>query len=183
MSRTDVTLAALMLLAQSGDRQAYRAVLETARVRLVGYFRRRLSADPGSAEDLVQDTLMAVHEKRATFDPSLSFGAWLHGIARYKLIDHYRRHKRRETIPLGEDDFAADTDDAAATLARIDVEAMLARLPAKQAAAIRLIHLEGHTAREAADRLGANESAVKVSAHRGLKAAAANAGASEGERS
>ncbi|MCF8880197.1 sigma-70 family RNA polymerase sigma factor [Hyphobacterium sp. SN044] len=183
MSRTEVTLGTLMVLAQSGDRQAYRAVLETARVRLIGYFTRRLSADPGSAEDLVQDTLMAVHEKRATYDPTLPFGAWLHGIARYKLIDHYRRHKRRETIPLGEDDFAADTDDAAATLARIDVDAMLARLPQKQAAAIRLIHLQGHTAREAAERLGAGESAVKVSAHRGLKAAAAHAASNEEERS
>lgn len=182
MSRTDVTLAALMLLAQSGDRQAYRAVLETARVRLIGYFTRRLSADPGSAEDLVQDTLMAVHEKRATYDPSRPFGAWLHGIARYKLIDHYRRRKHRETVPLGDDDFAAETDDAAAALARIDLETMLARLPAKQAAAIRLIHLEGRSAREAAERLGANESAVKVSAHRGLKTAAANAASSDGER-
>lgn len=183
MSRTEVTLGTLMLLAQSGDRQAYRAVLETARGRLIVYFRRRLTSDPGSAEDLVQDTLMAVHEKRATYDPSLPFGAWLHGIARYKLIDHYRRHKRRETVPIDDADFVSDSDDAGAALARLDVEAMLARLPAKQAAAIRLIHLEGHTAREAADRLGAGESAVKVSAHRGLKAAAAQAGANDEERS
>ena len=183
MSRTEVTLGTLMVLAQSGDRQAYRAVLETARGRLIVYFRRRLAADPGSAEDLVQDTLMAVHEKRATYDPSLPFGAWLHGIARYKLIDHYRRHKRRETVPIDDGAFVSEAGEAEAALARIDVEAMLARLPEKQAAAIRLIHLQGHTAREAAERLGAGESAVKVSAHRGLKAAAAQAGANDEERS
>lgn len=172
MSGTDVTLGALMLLAQSGDRHAYRTLLETARVRLTVYFKRRLSRDPGSAEDLVQDTLMAVHVKRATYDPGQPFGAWLHGIARYKLIDHYRRRKIRETLPLMDDDHADETDEGAAILARIDVETLLARLPAKQADAIRLMHLQGHTAREAAERLGSSESAVKVSAHRGLRAAA-----------
>lgn len=170
-----------MLLAQTGDRLAYRTLLETARGRLTVYFTRRLSADPGSAEDLVQDTLMAVHEKRATYDPSLPFGAWLHGIARYKLIDHYRRRKIRETLPLGEEDFASDTDEAAAVLARLDIETLLSALPRKQADAIRLMHLEGLTARETAGRLGASESAVKVSAHRGMKSAAGKLGPRKGD--
>lgn len=173
MSDPEVKLRTLMALSQAGDRQAYRLLLEAARDRLAVYFTRRLSADPGSAEDLVQDTLMAVHEKRATYDPARPFGAWLHGIAHYKLVDHYRRRKIRETVPLEDHDMAGE-DAGAATLARLDLDVLLARLPAKQAEAIRLTRLSGMTAREAAKRMDTTETSVKVSVHRGLRAAAAS---------
>lgn len=172
MSDPEIKLRTLMVLSQSGDRLAYRALLDAARGRLTVYFARRLSADPGSAEDLVQDTLMAIHEKRATYDVTQSFGAWMHGIARYKLIDHYRRRKVRETVPIGERDFADANDTTEAALARLDLNELLSRLPAKQAEAIRLTQLSGLTAREAADAMQASESSVKVSVHRGLKAVA-----------
>ena len=43
------------------------------------------------AEDLVQETLIAIHSRRATYDPGQPFTAWVYGIARYKLIDEFRR--------------------------------------------------------------------------------------------
>ncbi|MEE2565519.1 sigma-70 family RNA polymerase sigma factor [Hyphobacterium marinum] len=175
MPDQETRFAVLMALGQQGDASAYRELLVALQGRLSAYFSRRLAADAASVDDLVQETLMAVHVKRATYDPGLAFSGWLYGIARYKLIDHYRRLKVRRTEPLDEARFAADlADDAEAAGARMDLEELLGRLPEKQARAIRLTRIDGLSTREAAAALGTSESSIKVSVHRGLKTASAS---------
>ena len=157
----------LMVAGIAGDDRAYHALLTLAAVRLRRYFARRLAGREADVEDLVQETLIAIHNKRSSYSPALPFTAWLHGIARYRLIDHFRREGRRLTVPLDDFDVAADeTSDA--VLAAIDVDALLEQLPAKQSAAIRLTRLEGLSTREAAERSGQSEPSVKVNVHRGL---------------
>ena len=97
-----------MLAALAGDEPAYRMLLGGLTRHLRGYYARRLSL--ATAEDVVQETLIAIHAQRATYDPALPFTAWVFGIARYKLFDEYRRLKRRETVPLEQAGvlFAAD---------------------------------------------------------------------------
>ena len=157
----------LMVAGIAGDARAYQALLTLAAERLRRYFARRLVGREADVEDLVQETLMAVHNKRSSYSPSLPFTAWLHGIARYRLIDHFRREGRRATVPLDDFDLAAD-DASDSVLAAIDIDALLAQLPAKQAAAIRLTRLQGLSTREAAEASGQSEPAVKVNVHRGL---------------
>lgn len=184
MSEQETRFAALMALSQQGDAKAYNALLTALNGRLTAYFSRRLAGDAGSVDDLVQETLMAIHVKRATYDPARPFLAWLYGIARYKLIDHYRRFKLRRTEPLDEARFAADLSDGAeAASARMDLEDLLGRLPEKQARAIRLTRLQGLTAVEAAAVMDTSESSVKVSVHRGLKTASSAVGNSAGDPS
>ena len=85
-------LKALMLLAQAGDGPAWREVLTELSARLTPYFVRRLGAGHASeAEDLVQETLLAIHKRRMTYDATQPFTAWTYAIARYKLIDVWRR--------------------------------------------------------------------------------------------
>lgn len=157
----------LMVAGLAGDDRAYHALLTLTAERLRRYFARRLAGRESDVEDLVQETLIAIHNKRSSYSPSLPFTAWLYGIARYRLIDHFRREGRRATVPLDDFDFA-DEDSSDAVLAAIDVAALLGRLPAKQSAAIRLTRLEGLSTREAAERSGQSEPAVKVNVHRGL---------------
>jgi RNA polymerase sigma-70 factor (ECF subfamily) len=179
----DAKLRALMVLAQSGDRAAYRDLLEIARVQLCSYFKHRLREDPASADDLIQDTLIAIHTKRASYDARHPFMPWLYAIARYKLIDHYRRFKLRRTEPedaAGE--IADETDDARAAMARLDLETLLSRLPAGQAEAIRRTKLNGQSISETASEMNISESLVKVNVHRGLKAAAALVGMKQADR-
>ena len=76
---------------------------------------------------------------------------------------------------------ATANDESLPLEERFDARLKLAALPRKQADAIRLMHLEGLTARETAGRLGASESAVKVSAHRGMKSAAGKLGPRKGD--
>ena len=88
-------LRPLWLRAQEGDEAAYRAALQRMAVRLRAYLRRRLQAWPDEVEDLVQETLLALHLQRGTWDASLPVSAWMIAIARHKLIDLWRRHGRR----------------------------------------------------------------------------------------
>jgi RNA polymerase sigma-70 factor (ECF subfamily) len=161
-----------MLDALGGDRAAYGALLTDLGGLLRRYFERRL-ADAAEAEDLVQETLLAVHTRRATYDPSRPFTAWAYAIARYKLIDHLRRRRARPTTPLDDNihELFAPDDHAAASAAS-DLDRLLGALPESQSRAIRDVKLEGLTSAQAAARAGVNEGAVKVRVHRGLKALA-----------
>jgi RNA polymerase sigma-70 factor (ECF subfamily) len=69
-------LKPLWLRAQSGDEAAYRQCLGMLAARLRGYLKRRLSGFPDEVEDLVQETLLALHLQRGTYDPSAP-GRWL----------------------------------------------------------------------------------------------------------
>lgn len=171
----EARLKPLMLAALAGDQPAYRALLSELGAHLNRYFARRL-ANRAAADDLVQDTLMAIHTRRLTYDPTQPFTAWLHAIARYKLIDHFRRNKLRATLPL-DDDAAIFADDASeAATARMDLDTVLATIPARPAELIRQTKLEGASVADAAARAGMSETAAKVAIHRGLKSLAARFG-------
>ena len=138
---------------------------------LTGFYRRRV-AGSDDIEDLVQETLIAIHTRRATYDRDRVFTAWLFAIARYKMIDHFRR--RRREVPLeGLEEILVAEGFEAASSARLDVDGLLATLPAKQARLIRATQVDGHSVAEAAVTSGYGESDVKVSVHRGLKALSA----------
>lgn len=164
----EAKLNALMVASMGGHAGAYQTLLRLSAERLRSYFRRRLSGRHADVEDLVQETLMAIHNKRASYDPTLPFTAWLHGIARYRLIDFLRRDK--QLASLSTDDGFEPVDDGGfdALLAQVDIADLLAELPSKQATAIRLTRIEGYSIRETAELSGQSEPAVKVNVHRGL---------------
>ena len=158
---------AWMVAALAGDADAYRRLLAALTGHLRAYFVRRVGAD--TAEDLVQETLIAVHSRRATYDPGQPLTAWVYGIARYKLIDEFRRVRRRASVSLEDvaELFAADETEA--LTARRDVEKLLLRLPEAKRSLVRDIKLEGKSVAETAARSGMSETAVKVSVHRAIK--------------
>jgi RNA polymerase sigma-70 factor (ECF subfamily) len=167
---TEARLRALMLASLDGDARAYRALLTELSRHLRIYFAQRLHASNAAhAEDLVQETLLAIHTKRMTYDRDRPFTAWLHAIARHKFIDHLRRHALHPTVPLEEDApiFARDDSDEAAT--RRDLDAVLDTVPARTGDLIRQVRVEGASVAEAAARHGMSETAARVSIHRGLK--------------
>lgn len=139
--------------------------------RLRSYFARRLGAGRDGIEDLVQETLLAVHAKRATHDPSLPVSNWVHAIAGYKLADYWRRHGRSARLhdPLDDLDERSHPVTQAQEPARRDVDVLLATLPAPQRTAIAMLKLEGLSVAEASARSGVSPSALKVQVHRGLR--------------
>lgn len=161
--------------ALAGDAVCYRAFLAALAPHLRAYFRRRLTHWPDDVEDLVQEALLAVHASRHTWQPQQPLTAWVHTIARYKLVDLLRAKSRREALHEPFDDemqlFAHADHDAA--LARRDLARALAALPDRQRRLLELVKLQGATSAEAARAMGMTEGAVKVGVHRGVKALAA----------
>lgn len=162
-------LRALMLQGLAGDAAAHRTFLTEAAALLRAYFRNRLRGAPEDAEDLVQETLVALHTRRDTYDAAYPLTAWMYAIARYRLIDHLRRQKHRTHASLDGID-VSDSDPAyEASDARRDVRVLLDKLPEKQRTAIRMVKLEEKSVRETAEATGLSESDIKISIHRGLK--------------
>jgi RNA polymerase sigma-70 factor, ECF subfamily len=164
----ETRLKALMVAALEGDAAAYRGLLTELTHYLRAYYTRRLNT-AADAEDLVQETLMAIHTRRMTYDADQPFTAWLHAIARYKLIDHYRRGKLRHVLPLDEAQSIFAEEETETASATFDVEQLLETLPESRRALIRHVKLEGLSTAETAARTGLSEAAVKVGVHRGLK--------------
>ena len=162
-------LKVLMLAGLAGDADAHRQLLAAAASRLRSYFGRRIGSDAADVEDLVQETLVAIHERRESFNPALPFTAWLHAIAKYKLVDHYRRTGARHYVSIDDIDELGGDEGFDAALAAVDIERMLAGLPEKHRRAIRLTRIEGYSVEEASEMTGQSPSAIKIGVHRGLK--------------
>lgn len=167
-SEPERRLRELMLRGLAGDAQAQRQLLCELAVLLQRFHRRRLGT-VADVDDLVQETLIAMHTRRDTYDPSQPFTAWVYSITRYKLIDQLRRRRLRVTTSLDDcaELFAEDVVEQA-TVAR-DVDQLLTELPPRQREAIQLTRLEGWSMEEAAAKTGQTIAAIKVNVHRGLK--------------
>lgn len=159
----------------SGDDTAYQQFLTELSGFLRSFLRRRLTRFPDEVEDLVQETLLALHNQRHTYDPSQPVTAWVYAIARYKMVDMLRRHAKRGALHDTLDDVAED-EAALFTApeheggdARRDLAGLLAQLPDGQRLSIQYLKLDGYSVTETAQRTGLSESAVKVAVHRGLK--------------
>ena len=175
MDGAEDRLRRLFADALAGDAAAYRAFLKDLGAHLRGFLRKRLERLPDDIEDLVQETLLAIHNQRHTYDAGLPLTAWVHAIARYKLVDLLRRRAAHEAMnqPLDDEQEWLATEETESAGTRRDLAALLARLPDRHRLPIVHMKLEGLSVAETAKRTGMSESAVKVGVHRGLRALAA----------
>lgn len=155
-----------MVRSLEGDACAYRQLLAELSRYLRGYFARRLAA--ADVEDLVQETLLVVHLKRDSYDRSLPFTPWAYAIARYKLVDHFRRMPAPH-LPLEDvvDLFALESPEEG--VVQSDLAQLLKRLPARQRTLIEEVKLQGSSVEEAARKRGVTAVSARVMLHRSLK--------------
>ena len=160
-----------MRLAQKGDQSAYASLL----VMLTGITRRFARARVGNAmwiDDVVQETLLAIHGARQTYDSARPFAPWFYAIASNRLIDVIRREKRVSTREVAGDalpEMAAVADTADETVDVEAIRAAVASLPARQRMVIEQLKFKDQSVRDVAGQLKMSESAVKVTAHRGYR--------------
>jgi RNA polymerase sigma-70 factor (ECF subfamily) len=175
VSAVEGRLRDLLVRGLDGDAPAYHAFLKDLSAHLRAFLRGRLTRLPDEVEDLVQETLLAVHNQRHTYDAGQPLTAWIHAIARYKLVDLLRRRALREALndPLDDEAALFAAPETAAADARRDLARLLERLPDRHRLPIVHVKLEGLSVIEAARITGMSEAAVKVGVHRGLKALAA----------
>lgn len=167
----EALLAGLLRSAIAGDERDYARFLERTAALVRGFARRRTADGGVDPEDIVQETLLAIHLKRHTWIADAPVLPWVYAIARFKIIDAYRRRGRRVEV---------DIDDVVETLAQPeqdrlsdrDVGRALDALAPGQRGVVAAITVEGHSIGETARRLGMTEIAVRVALHRGLAAIA-----------
>lgn len=173
----------LMLASRAGDEAAYRALLAD----LSRYLRswavsglRRAGRSPAEAEDIVQETLIAIHTKRHTWDADQPVGPWLHGVARHKLVDALRKRTGHDHLAIDEFSEVIPAPSAEGQLAGSDILRMVSSLPARQASIVQAIFVEGQRTADVAGALSMSEGAVRVALHRALRTLAAAFGKDDG---
>jgi RNA polymerase sigma-70 factor (ECF subfamily) len=166
-----------MRAAIAGDDGCYRLLLEALSTQLRATTRMRLArggCGDRDVEDVVQETLLAIHLKRHTWRTTDPIGPWVSAIARNKLVDVLRRRGRHAELPMDDDlasTLAMETEEAGTS---VDVDRLLSGLPSRQRDIVQLVSIEGHSARVAAERLGMSEGALRVALHRCLRTLAAS---------
>jgi RNA polymerase sigma-70 factor (ECF subfamily) len=141
--------------------ERFRAFYDDALPRVYGYLLHRSGGVPVLAEDLTQETFLAAVaelKKGRRIDAPMP---WVFGIARHKLVDHYRRQQRAERLRLREPTTATDDGPHERTLAA------LAAVPAAQRIALVLRHVDGLSVPEVATHLGRSVEAVESLLARG----------------
>ena len=174
-AENEYRLRELLVSGIAGDSTSYQSFLKALSAHLRAYFRKRLSQRIDEVEDLVQEVLIAVHNQRHTYQSDQPLTAWVHAIARYKLIDMLRAHSVRGALndPLDDELEVFAVSDTEAADAKRDLAKLLRTLPDKQRLPIEHVKVEGLSVVEAAKRTGMSESAIKIGVHRGPKALAA----------
>lgn len=169
-SAAEPSVELLMERYARGEQAAFAPLYRALSPRLFGYL-LRLTRDRHLAEDLVQVTFSKVHRARSAYFAGSPVLPWLLAIGRRSFLDLKRRQKVRPEdltgdgrVPEGSTDAPAAPED----LAR-ELERALDRLPTTYAEAIQLTKVTGLSVAEAAEVLGASQSAVKLRVHRGYQ--------------
>jgi RNA polymerase sigma factor (sigma-70 family) len=166
-------LSEMMRAAIAGDAKAYRDFLEAASLLLRPFARRNLARARSAAvdpEDIVQETLLAIHLKRHTWDSNRPIGPWIAAIARNKLVDALRRCGRRLEVTMeGLEDVAGTDCVTESNTDQLEIGRMLQNLTDRQRDIVRSLSLDGATIQDTARRLAMSEGAVRVSLHRALR--------------
>lgn len=174
-SAEEKELARLMRAGIGGDERAYGEFLKRVAAMVRGFARRKVAATGLDAEDIVQETLLAIHVKRHTWREDAPILPWLYAITRYKLLDAFRARGRRERVER-EVAMAGFTTIETESLGAQDIERALKTLSPGQRSVVASVSVEGRSIRETAACQGLSESAVRVALHRGLTSLSARFG-------
>ncbi len=170
----DPPLDDLLRAANRGDGRAYARFLGAVTPIIRGIARARgAGLGPEACEDVVQETLLAIHRKRQTWREDAPVRPWLYAIVRHKVVDAFRARGRRVQVSI--DDFAEVLPAEAGPdpTERSDAERVIARLDPRSARIVRAIGIEGASVAELSAAMGMTETAVRVALHRGLRRLAA----------
>lgn len=170
MGRSDEDWSALMRAGIAGDQRAYALLLTRMAPVLRGIVRARASGmDPAWCEDVVQDTLLAVHLKRGTWDSAQPLRPWVYAIARHKIVDAFRRRGRAVHLPVEDFVEALAAEDGPDPFEAADAGRLIDRLPGRDAALLRCLALEARGYEDCGARLGMTPGGLRVALHRALQ--------------
>lgn len=164
-------LEALMKQSLAGDKHAYAQLLQETTRFLRPYLTQRLNS-ASEVDDVLQEILISIHKARHTYDGERPYKPWAYAIAKFRLQDHLRAHYAdhlHHAVELSEVENELQENVTKSDISYESISGEIEKLPPRQAAILQMMHREGYTAKEVAEKTGMNESAVKVAAHRAYK--------------
>lgn len=171
MTDQNGNLAALMRRSLQGDQRAYAILLHETSVLLRPFLARRLSL-ACEVDDLMQEILISIHKARHTYDGNRPYKPWVYAIAKFRLQDFLRAHyadQLRHAVDIDEIEETLPFDVTEPVMNYESIHGQVQKLPEKQSTILQMMHRDGYTAKEVAEKTGMKESAVKVAAHRAYK--------------
>ncbi|MCZ6618871.1 MAG: sigma-70 family RNA polymerase sigma factor [Gammaproteobacteria bacterium] len=153
-----------MSQAQRGDEDSYARLLTELAEMIKAYLLNRFGRLE-MLDDCVQESLIAIHQARHTYDPGRSIRPWLFAIVRHKMIDMLRRQRSEQLLAGYRQESPSEPDP----LLESNIGVLLGALSSDHREAVLLTKYWGFSVRESADRLGVSEGVVKVRVHRGIR--------------
>ncbi|MBN2207322.1 MAG: sigma-70 family RNA polymerase sigma factor [Candidatus Aminicenantes bacterium] len=164
----------IMTAVRDGEVEKLAILFERHHLSLFNFF-LRLTGNAAASEDLVQDVFVRILKYRATYQPPGSFTVWMYQIARNAHIDHLRRRRDRDLLPLDDQwtEAAAPGAGPAEALETSREQALIRKaldsLPATKREVLLLSRFRNLRYREIAELQGCSEGTVKTIVHRALK--------------
>ena len=160
----------LLARANDGDGAAFARFLHAVTPTLRAVIRRRGDGlPPDQHEDVLQEVLLAIHLKRQTWRRDAPVRPWLYALARYKVVDAFRRRGARVDLPIEEFADVLPEEEGSAPLSGRDAEVMLRLIDPRSAMLVRAVALDGKTAEEAGEAVGMTAGAARVALHRAMR--------------
>lgn len=164
LQRMKINLNELILELQAGDNTLYTLFLEEA-ARFINLSLKRKVTRKEIRDELVQETLLGIHRNLHTYKSEHSVESWIATIAKYKLIDFYRKNQH-VFLELNTDVTNPDKN----TNESLDLlEELLRSLNPTTKEAIIRTKIDGHSTRDTAKELGLKENALRTRISRGFQ--------------
>ncbi|MCB9030117.1 MAG: sigma-70 family RNA polymerase sigma factor [Deltaproteobacteria bacterium] len=170
-AQRDKRWAELMVKAREGDTNAYRELLNQITPVLKSFLQKRINRET-DVEDILQEVLLAIHNKRHTYRSEDPISAWIFAITRYKSIDFLRKHARKFSKEVYDEATLESLNESPIDdmIETQELNWALNQLPKKQREIVTSLKIEGQSVKDVAEKNNMSESAVKVAAHRAYKA-------------
>jgi RNA polymerase sigma-70 factor (ECF subfamily) len=160
----------LLARANAGDATAFHQFLTAVTPSLRAVIRARgAGLPPDQHDDVLQEVLLAIHLKRQTWRAGTPVRPWLYAVARYKVVDAFRRRGTAVHLPIEDVEHLLPDDPGPAPLLARDADTMLGQIDARSAALVRAVALDGQSAETAGQGLGLSAGATRVALHRAMK--------------
>ncbi len=136
--------------------------------RLLQFIKQRVG-DPHTAEDLLQDVFIKIHNNIDSLKDDLPVGPWVYKIARNTIIDHYRSSKTQAEIQKMQLPDDRNTKNEARSEIMADIKTIISDLPDKYRQALLLTEFDGLSQKQLARHLNLSDSGAKSRVQRARK--------------
>jgi len=171
VTNTANNLQTLMARSLAGEQHAYAMLLQETSRMLRPFLTKRLTFS-SEVDDVLQEILISIHKARHTYDGKRPYKPWVYAIAKFRLHDHLRVYytdQLRHAVDFDEMEEFLQEPVTESVISYESISGEVQKLPEKQATIIKMMHQEGYSAREVAEKIGMKESTVKVAAPRAYK--------------